>query len=367
LTAFIVFSFCLAIQIGYWALLTLGFRRQLRRAATVPPTTAVPISVIVAARNEADQLPALLRSLAAQTYDRFEVLIVDDGSTDATADIVREQARSDDRFRLVATTPAEPRKKNALRAGIEEATFERLAFTDADCRPGAGWLSSLAACSADRDTVVAGYSPFDRGAGMVNAVSRYETFLTGFLTAAAIGLGRPYMAVGRNLSYSKELFRRIGGFDHSAHLLSGDDDLFVQEAARRGASVLHTHEPESQVPTAAPESWSEWIRQKRRHASAGRYYRPSIKAHLLAFHVTGHAMWLAPIVAGLPGLALLAGRLVVQRVALTRPAAVLGERDLLMLQPVWELLYALYNVLVAPAGLFLQPGEWRTGGERQVG
>jgi hypothetical protein len=78
-------------------------------------------------------------------------------------------------------------------------------------------------------------------------------------------------------------------------------------------------------------------------------------------------MWLAPIVAGLPGLALLAGRLVVQRVALTRPAAVLGERDLLMLQPVWELLYALYNVLVAPAGLFLQPGEWRTGGERQVG
>ncbi len=363
MTSIIVFSACLGVQILYWFVLRKGFDRSQHTVADRAEEERLPISVIVAARNEESNLSRLLGALAGQDYDQFEAVIVDDGSTDSTASIASARCRGDARFRLVQVEPVQPRKKNALRAGIEEASYERLVFTDADCAPGPGWLSSMARhCGSE--AIVVGYSPFEASGTIVGRASRYETFVTGFLTTAAIGLGAPYMAVGRNLSYPKSVFDRIGGFAHSMASLSGDDDLLIQEASRRGGRVVALLDPESFVATDAPATWSEWIRQKRRHASAARYYRARINMHLTVFHVSGHAMWLAPFLAGLPGLGLLLAKLVVQTIALARPAGVHRERDLIGLLPAWELIYALYNVLVAPFGALFGPRGWRTGGER---
>jgi hypothetical protein len=172
------------------------------------------------------------------------------------------------------------------------------------------------------------------------------------------------MAVGRNLSYTRDIFGTVRGFDHSSGSLSGDDDLLVQAAAKRGVPVRHLFGEGAIVPTRGPDRWSEWLRQKRRHASAGRYYGPAVKAHLFAYHTSAHVLWLAPVLAGLPGLLLLAARLAMLRLVLGRPAAEFGERDLLAGLPLWELIYALYNLLVAPVGVLFGPRVWRTGSER---
>ncbi|MBT8400524.1 MAG: glycosyltransferase, partial [Rhodothermia bacterium] len=324
------------------------------------------ISIVVAARNEESNLNALLDALRSQAYPEFEVIIVDDGSTDATSNIVLDHIAADARVSLVTVEPVEPRKKHAITAGINAAKHPLIALTDADCRPSPAWLRRLVAHydGLYSDRIVIGYGPYDREPGFLNYVARFENFTTAFLTAAACGVGRPYMAVGRNISYSRELFDRVGGLTTTMHSLSGDDDLFLQTAVGNGADVVHMFGKDAFVPSPPPGSWSSWLRQKHRHTSAGRYYPLGVQAHIAAFQISGVAMWLAPVLIGWVGVACLLLRLAVQHMALRNAATHLHEKDLLALHPLWDLTYVLYNVLVAPAGLLLQPRQWRTGDER---
>ncbi len=363
---FLLFTGLFAVQSALWAALGVGFaaaRRQgarLMAAATAPE----PISVVVAARNEEGNLPGLLGALGAQTHPAFEVILIDDASEDRTAALA-EKARQDGLpLRLIRITqPVAPRKKHALTLGIQAASHERLAFTDADCAPPPEWLALVASTPMTRTgagaTLLIGYSPFRPRPGLLNKLARYETFVTGFLTAAAVGLNRPYMAVGRNLAYSKTLFEHIGGFAHSAGSMSGDDDLLVQEVARaRAARVAHLFDPGTFVWTDAPGTWRRWLHGKRRHTSAAPFYAPSIQAWLLLFHGTGLLLWAAPLFLGWSGLGLLALKLLLQAVVLRRAATTLGETDLMRAFPLLEMLYAAYNLLIAPLGMLSRPRHW---------
>jgi glycosyltransferase involved in cell wall biosynthesis len=347
-----------AIQAAYWVILYRG----LRTAQGQEPAAGreiPPISVVVAARDEEANLPNLLDALERQTHPDFEVIVVDDASTDGTAGLVHERGP---RFRVVQIArPTDPRKKHALTRGIEEASHELLAFTDADCRPRPTWLEQLARrhASSGEEVVLIGYSPFSDSPGLLNRIARYETFVTGFLTAAAAGLGRPYMAVGRNISYPRRIFDSIGGFAHSLQSLSGDDDLFVQEVHRqRVAAVRHLFDPGSIVETNAPATWRGWLHQKRRHTSAGRFYDRSVQLHLLLFHGTGVALWAAPVLAGWPAAALLASKLALQAFVLRRAARALPEAGGAGNVPLLELLYTGYIVFVAPLGAIRMPRRW---------
>ncbi len=357
----IVFGAAFAVQVGYWLLLQVGFRRA-HRPAGPPPDAPPPMSVIVPVRDEAANLPALLAALTRQTHPHYEIVLVDDASTDVTPALVRTWQQRHPNLRLLTIdAPKEPRKKHALTQGIEAASHDLLAFTDADCAPPPDWLATLAQhhSATPRATLLVGYSPFRKAPGLLNRLARYETFVTGFLTAATVGLGRPYMAVGRSISYPRAVFRRIGGFAHSLHSMSGDDDLLVQEVARRRAAVVrHVFEVRSFVPSNPPATWQVWLRQKRRHLSAGRFYDRGMQAHLAFFHATGIALWAAPLALGWAGLGLLGAKLILQTAVLYRAAAAFHERDLLPTQPFLELLYVAYNLLLAPLGLARMPKRW---------
>lgn len=354
------FSLLFGIQLAYWVLLRTGFRRaQLSQREADAPLP--PLSVVVAARNEEHTLPTLLAALARQTHPAFEVVIVDDASTDATPHLVERWAAHHPNVRLLRVTePVPPRKKHALALGIAAARHDLLVLTDADCVPPPTWLEAMARQHGAAGAVLLiGYSPYRRGRGLLNRLARYETFVTGFLTAAAVGLGRPYMAVGRNLSYPRPVFQRIGGFAHSRRSLSGDDDLLVQEVARRrAATIRHVFAPSTFVLTDAPPTWRAWLRQKKRHASAGRFYTTTAKVHLALFQASGAALWLAPLFAGWFGAGLLAARLLVQARILHEAARTFQEDDLIAVTPVLELLYAAYNAAVVPLGLMKVPERW---------
>lgn len=323
---------------------------------------SLPFSVVVAARNEEARLPLLLSALARQTHQTFEVIIVDDGSRDRTASVAESFQNRIPSLRVIRR-PARG-KKDALTAGFHAAAHEVIALTDADCRPPPEWLSVLASRHTERGDVLVGYSPFrttdaEVPTPLLRLLARYETFVTGFFTAAAIGLGRPYMAVGRNLSYPRTVFDALNGFQRIAHSLSGDDDLFVQDAARHGRiRVRAVLDARSFVPAEEPGSWRRWLHQKRRHVSAGRFYTPAAKAHLTAFHVTGTLTWMAPLALGRPGLGLLAVKLAVQGWVLRSAARRLGEEALMRRFLALEPAYVLYNLVVAPIGLAKMPERW---------
>ena len=292
--------------------------------------------------NALEETPYEAKTLINIRMDGDEVVIVDDASTDTTADVVARHAREHANVRLVRVEePRPPRKKHALTRGIGAARHELLAFTDADCAPPPEWLTTLTRHHAaeSHDLVLVGYSPYRHRADLLGRLAAYETFVTGFLTAAAAGLGRGYMGVGRNISYPRTVFDRIGGFEHSRQSLSGDDDLLVQEVQRRAAAeVRAVLDPRSFVPTDAPATWRAWLKQKKRHTSAGRFYHRSVQAHLAVFQglfyyldAYDDTVWAADT---------------------------LGERRLLPAFPVLELLYAGYNLVVAPLGLARVPEEW---------
>ncbi|WP_420455150.1 glycosyltransferase [Rubrivirga sp.] len=416
------------VQCAGWAWVGAGLRR-VREAAPLdgPAGAPVPISVVVAAHDEAERLPGLLDALAAQTHRPFEVVVVDDRSTDATAQRVTWRAQDFPvPLRLVTVALGAPEaaglppKKHALERGAEAAAHARLAFTDADGRPGPDWLATLARAAVattddagttgdgrqttedlalmpqatsplppgegqgegpnllpvpetvgfdpppvDDGAVLVGYGPMEREDGWLNRFARYETVQTAALAAAGVGWGRPWHAVGRNLSYPAALLGRLGGFAHSAGSLSGDDDLLVQEVARTGAApVRYVVDARGAVPSPAQPTARAFWRQKRRHASAGSHYPAGVLVALGLFHTSNLALWVgAPMLhaaTGVPlGWGLLAGKLLLQRGVLGDALDGLGdEPDLRLWQPALDALSAGYHAVLAVLGVLPAPRRW---------
>ena len=373
-----------------WAWAGAGLRRVREDGASdepLPRPAPFPLSVVVAARDEAGRLPALLDALGLQEYhdahDRpaFEVVVVDDRSTDGTADVAGRRARTWSRqggpaLRLVRVAPGEPEaaglppKKHALARGIAAARHARVALTDADTAPPRTWLAALAlhagdgaGGAADDGAVLVGYGPTAPGPGWTNRFARYETVQTATLAAAGAGWGRPWHAVGRNLSYPRALLDRVGGF--SAASLSGDDDLLVQAVARQGAApVRYVADARAAAPSPAPPDAAAFWRQKRRHAGAGAHYPAGVLAALGAFHAANLALWVgAPllhVLGGAPyGWGLLAAKLLVQRTALLPAFDAFGaEGDLRLWQPVLDALSAVYHAAFAALGALPRSDRW---------
>lgn len=369
-----------AVQLLIWAALAQGVRNVLQHHPD--PDAPVPdlaLSVVVAARNEEACLSALLDALDAQTHRPFEVVIVDDRSTDGTAEAIahhisRQRADAPP-IRLETVTNADldasglPPKKHALTLGIAAAEHNRLVFTDADTVPPPTWLERVAshasADGSDDGAVLIGAGPLVDQPGAVALFSRYETVQTAIWAAASVGWGRPWQAVGRNLSYSRDLFDRLGGFEHGAASLSGDDDLLVQAVAKRGlAPVRYMLDAEAAVPSDPPTSWVDFWRQKRRHASAGSHYPAIVLAGLALFHVSALLLWIGPFVLfatlGSPlGFGLLAAKILMQRAVLSSVREPLSfDTRLSTWQIPLDAASALYHVAFAFLGLLPKPKRW---------
>ncbi len=355
-----VFFAVLAILHGtYLLFLWRGWRAATRWQIEDMETRVLPpVSVIVAVHNEAASLPHLLEALEQQTHPHYEVLLVNDHSDDDTETLARTWQTRWPHLRLLHA-PAHG-KKAALTAGIQHAQHDLLAFTDADCLPPPRWLERLAAFHARLpESVAVGYGPLLPQSGWLNRLIRFETTMTAFLTAGAIGLQRPFMAVGRNLSYPRSVFKRAGGFASHAHLLSGDDDLFVQEVHRtRAGRVRYLSDPETFVYSPAPTSIHTWIHQKRRHTSAGRHYARDIQLHLALFHLSYATTYLAPLFLGAMGWMLPLGLLGLRWLLVGGRFSFLEVRDLLPWFPLLDGAYMLYLLLIAPIGVLLGSRRW---------
>ena len=380
-----------AANVLAWAWVAVGWRRMAdatRDAGLVDDDAAarpeIHVSVVVAARDEAERLPALLAALRRQTHrdasgrPAFEVVVVDDRSADGTAALAERTAAAwaatgGPDLRVVRipadAAPVAAPKKRALAAGIAAARHDRLALTDADTDPPATWLATLARHAApdgaDDGAVLVGFAPLVRRPGALNLFVRYETLHTAALAAAGVGWNRPWQATGRNLSYPRALFERVGGFAGAAGALSGDDDLFVQHVAReRAGEVRYVADAAAHVPSEAAAGWGAFVRQRRRHASAGAHYAPGVLAGLGVLHGSALVLWLgAPLLhatAGAPtGWGLVALHLLVQRAALG-PAfdALSAASDLRLAQPLLDLAGTLYQAAAAVAGALPAPRRW---------
>ncbi len=238
-------------------------------------TTA--LTVIIPVRNEATNLPALLRDLAAQTHQNFEVIVADDDSTDGTAALAEGFAAS---FRLrvlrLRDEPTSSPKKRAIRQAMHLASGPLIVTTDGDCRVGPDWLRSLAQYQERTGArLVSGPVTFNRGGG-----GRFFTNLQVVEFASLIGsgavtmaLGRPSLCNGANLCYEKAAFEVVDGFSGNEHLASGDDEFLMHKIAARFPGEVHFLKDErAVVSTDAHRTVGAFYHQRRRWASKWRHY-----------------------------------------------------------------------------------------------
>jgi cellulose synthase/poly-beta-1,6-N-acetylglucosamine synthase-like glycosyltransferase len=360
--------YCLTIA----GLLTGLYRLRKRNSAEKPL-----VSVIVAARNEEQNVERLLSALANQDYPEFEIVIANDRSEDRTKSLVEAWQEKERRIRLLnitASAQGMPAKKNALSAAILASRGSILCFTDADCHPPPAWVSELVRQFEPSVGLVVGYSPY-RGSTAPNQRSfvaevlsrfiRFEEFKAALWSAGSIGLKKGWLCTGRNLAYRKTVFDAVGGFEKIRMSISGDDDLFLQLVRREtNWEVTYVTSPESQVPTAPPQSFSQFIEQRKRHFSAAKHFPFSMKVFFALFHLTNLIIfgafisWL--VVPGLSQtiLAVFAAKTVTDGALLFAGSRLLGEKNLRPSFVLLEILYVLYNTFVGPLGL-IQTFEWK--------
>jgi glycosyltransferase involved in cell wall biosynthesis len=243
-----------------------------------------PVSVIIAARDEARNLTKFLPAIMEQDYTEFEVIVVDDQSEDGTRELLEEMQLLYPRLRVVAITEHVNEfagKKLALTLGIKAAQNEILLLTDADSVPVSDqWIRKMAEAYQDADTeIVLGFSPYKVKPSLINLFIQFDTFYTALQYFSFTLAGMPYMGVGRNLSYKRSLFFKSKGFAPFLKVSSGDDDLFVNHNATANNVAIQLDE-NSFVLSIPKKSWSDWISQKRRHLRTGKFYKGKHKLWL---------------------------------------------------------------------------------------
>lgn len=261
------------VQVFYYCY----FFLQVHRYRKVESKQALdPVSVIICAKNEAENLRKFLPLVLEQDYPEFQVVVVNDGSSDDTPEILAEMQLKYKHLyvtKINHTHPYPHAKKLAQTIGVKAARYDQLLFTDADCRPSsANWIRCVQSNFLQRKEIVLGYGAYEKQKGMVNKFIRMDTLWIAqhYLGFAIRGI--PYMGVGRNLAYRRSLFFNNKGFANQLHLQSGDDDLFVNQTANSTNTSIEI-DPES-ITVSVPEvTMNHWLRQKRRHLTAGMYYR----------------------------------------------------------------------------------------------
>ena len=327
-----------------------------------------PVSVIVCARDEAPNLARNLPGLLVQTYSStHEVIVVNHNSQDDTRYLLEEFKKT---FKGLYVVNLEqeakgiPGKKYPLSIGIKEAKYEIILLTDADCVPATEhWIYTMQNAYDDGAEIVLGYGSYYKRPGLLNKLIRFETFHSALQYLSYALAGKPYMGVGRNLSYKKELFYNSKGFSSINHVPGGDDDLFVNKVATSkntriaiDADAITLSEPK--------KTFGNWLRQKGRHYSTARFYKAGHKFLLTVYNLSFFFFYPLFVTSLLffdwrLALAVFGLRFITQAIVYYKAMQQLQEKDLFAWWWLLDLWMFIYYCIFAPA-LWKRPkNNWK--------
>jgi glycosyltransferase involved in cell wall biosynthesis len=220
-------------------------------------------------------------------------VVVNDNSFDDTKYFLEELQKVFKHMNAITLTQEAkhiPGKKWPLSVGIKSSKYEVMLLTDSDCRPASEWwIQKMQDAYHDGAELILGYGAYDKKPGILNKLVRWETYLTALQYMSYALAGIPYMGVGRNLSYRKDLFFKMKGFSSLNHIPGGDDDLFVNKiASKKNTAVVLDHD--AFTISVPPTTFSAWWKQKARHYSTAKYYKP-LHQFLLASYSVSHILF----------------------------------------------------------------------------
>ncbi len=325
-----------------------------------------PISIIICAQNELDNLRRNLPVILAQNYFNFEVIVVNDQSSDASNFFLDELALRHKNLVVVDIDDFVKHslgKKFALTLGIKTAKHEHLLLTDADCMPNSKDWVKLMSSNFNNAEIILGYGAYERKKGLLNKIIRFDTFIIAQQYLSFALSGKTYMGVGRNLAYKKSLFFDNKGFASHMHIASGDDDLFIQEISKERPVAIEISN-NSHTISEVMQSWKDWMYQKRRHLSTAPLYKNKFKVLLSLYPLFQFVFFLSLILLVIFQsdlfyiIILLVIRLLISYITCYKQMKHLNVLDLYWLHPLYEFLHLLIQGKFVLLNLFSKPKRW---------
>ncbi|MEX1382847.1 glycosyltransferase [Lutibacter sp.] len=328
------------------------------------------VSVIICAKNEAENLKKNIPYFLEQEYINFEIVLINDASRDASLEIM-EQFKSNhpSKIKIVDVAPNEQfwgSKKYALTLGIKAASNEYLLFSDADCKPvSKNWIQEMVNNFSNNKQLVLGYGSYTKiKNSFLNKLIRFETLITAVQYFSYAKIGIPYMGVGRNLGYTKSTFFNANGFvNHMHRIKSGDDDLFINQVATKN-NTTYCISKDSFTESSPKTSFKNWLQQKRRHISTALYYKTIHKYLLGLFFSSQLLFWLLSIILLcfqfnlVYILLIIVLRQIFFFLSIGFSAKKLNETDLILFLPFYEIFLIIIQMLIFIKNLISKPTHW---------
>lgn len=358
-------AFCVvtAIQVFYYVFFfcRLAFYKEKQRRNI----NQQPVSVIICAKNEAANIAKNLPGVLFQDYKTtHEIVVVNDNSEDDSKYVIDEyqkEFKSLNNIHLVQEAKLITGKKFPLSMGIKSSKYETILLTDADCVPATEhWIQLMQNGYSDGIEIVLGYGAYSKTGGLLNKLIRFETFHSALQYLSYALAGTPYMGVGRNLSYKKDVFIRNKGFSSINHLPSGDDDLFINQVATKSNTAV-VIDKEAHTLSEPKGTFNDWVKQKNRHYTTAKFYKPKHKFLLGLYNASFFLFYPLLIVSIIffnwwIALSVFGVRFLLQALVYAKSMKKLNEQDLIPWFWLLDIWMFCYQVLFIPA-LWKRPNQ----------
>jgi len=331
-------------------------------------TTRQPlVSVLIAARNEEERLPACLESLLKSSYPagKFEILVIDDRSIDKTRLIAENFSRQNPHVRVI---PIHRRLENlsgkasALCQGMQHARGEIILMTDADCRVPPNWMAHMTSYFTPGVGLAGGFtllSEANKKASRFANMQALDWIYLLTIGAGAAGLGRPVSIIGNNFAFRRAAYEAVGGYQKIGFSIIEDFALMRAIDEKTDWQIIFPLDPQLVIASEPAKTWREFYEQRQRWAAGGKEAGGLAKAFMLAAFL-GH---LACFVAAFISTALAASCFFILAGAdfllLWQSTRRLARRELLRIFPLFEIYYFLYSFFFAPTVLLPATVRWK--------
>ena len=228
------------------------------------------LSLVIPFRDEAKNLNRLISSLKEQSYNNWELILVNDHSTDDGVKIVKDCINQ---FRVPVTmlNSSDYGKKKALLYGVHQANNEWIITSDADCTFHPEWLQTMASYqkSTHADLII-GPVRIEEKRGALSWFQRIDFTALQLSGAAAALNGKPIMCNGANLLFNKSLYLQT---TLNPHIASGDDMFLLEWMKQNGKYVRFIKAKKAVIQTAPVGCIKDFLMQRARWAAKASAYR----------------------------------------------------------------------------------------------
>lgn len=357
---FIVFT---SIQIGYYLLFSKLFFSEKRTEKSVN----LPISVIIFAKNNAENLTNFLPSILSQKYPTFEVVLIDNNSSDNTEDVLNSFAKNHKNIKIVPVENNEAfwgSKKYALTLGIKAAKYEHFIFTEPNCIPlSDDWILEMSQQFSENKTIVLGYSTFKIEKSVTNYLVRFYHFIIALQYLNFAKLGMPFMADSKNLAYTKSEFYRAKGYINHMKQEFGEDDLFIQDAANEINTTISIHK-NSFTESSFINSFSTWFSMQRKKVFLKKRYQTKHRFVIGLFSFSKFICYFLGIILCFfypyqIMLSIFGGYFLIQFIVIGIALKKLEEKKLGYFLPFLDISFLLIQISIFIANLTSKPSHWK--------